>query len=181
MPVRSGPRPKQANVPPFGFELNNDGCKNDTWCPAYQPGSIRSWPPLAAPAAPACPTTAARANVSTVAIRRTFMVTPPNRMCVPDRRKRVFARTYRRLCRCCAGQIRASVGQRVDEVVLERRRHDVNNLGRCHRRQRLDEDDVSRERQADHLRTDEDGPGLGPVVADRDGEGGEVAGDGLAD
>src|SRR3954447_3990915 len=81
MPVRSGPRPKQANVPPFGFALNNDSCRNDTWCPAYQPGSIRKWPPLAAPAAPACPTTAATANASRVAVLRRFMVPPPHRMC----------------------------------------------------------------------------------------------------
>src|SRR4051812_41105536 len=99
----------------------------------------------------------------------------------PDRRERVFARTYYRLCRYCACQGRASVGQWVDEVVLERRRHDVNNLGRCHRRQRLDEDDVAREREADDLRTDEDGAGLGSVVADGSGETDEVARDGLAD
>ena len=62
---------------------------------------------------------------------------------------------------------RALLGQRPDEDGLEDRRHQLDELGRAHRRHRPDLHDVTGERDADDLRADEHGAGVGPVGRDR--------------
>src|SRR6478672_10830360 len=47
--ARSGPSPKQANVPPFGLELNTAGCRNCTTWPPKNPVSTRGWPATTVP------------------------------------------------------------------------------------------------------------------------------------
>src|SRR6478672_6496885 len=76
MPARSGPRPKHARTPPFGFELNTDGCRNVSSWPLNHAFSIRRCPPLPAFAVPAMSARAAIAAMTVASHLSRFMSVP---------------------------------------------------------------------------------------------------------